>query len=412
MATLQESFKYEGDATVLPFKTVRINFEFPVFQFDTILRDGKPFIERNQSGSQTISIFQDLARNSYSATIPDQLLIGPSESSVLNFWKYLSQLGFTDIAPGTLDFLTASYTVQTGNESGNLFSAFGMDGLYSIASSSDEYPKIIEGFRVLSGRILPNEEEAKKLEQQLINYIRENIFLINENAFNETAMQFRTIVPNLNNHAFLYIVSHLTDLSTGKPVYKIATDAFIVFLKAQFNLDKPEIAKAIIKLVKDNFSRLIDFPVAVPEIIVIDIKGTFKISTSDNSAVALSDFNFYDLSIDYSIDIPQSGEEPVAFKFDWTQVAASDLNANTVPFVFNPVVANFIGGPIYVRVKGYDGSLLWEKELAASNPDLAKLEIVVPKLKPLVISTDDEHPASGGNKRLHGKVVEISGDCE
>lgn len=412
MATLQESFKYEGDATVLPFKTVKINFDFPVFQFNTILRDGKPFIEKNQSGSQIISIFQDLAKNSYSATIPNQLLIGPSESSVLIFWKYLSQLGFTDTAPGKLDFLTASYTVQTGNESGNLFSAVGMDGLYSIASSSDEYPKIIEGFRVLSGRILPNEEEAKKLEQQLINYIRKNIFLINENAFNETAMQFRTIVPNLNNNAFLYIVSRLTDLSTGKPVYKIATDAFMIFLKTQFNLDRPEIAKAIIELVKDNFSRLIDFPVIVPEIIVIDIKGTFKISTSDNSAVALSDFNFYDLSIDYSIEIPQSGAEPVAYKFDWTQVSASDLNANTVPFAFNSVVANFIDGPIYVRVKGYDGSSLWEKEFAAFNPDLAKLEIVVPKLKPLVISTIEEPPVSGGNKRLHGKVVEISSNCK
>src|ERR1700682_389367 len=131
MATLQQSFSYEGASQGLPLKSVRIDFQWPAFQFSDILRDGKPFIERSQSGSQSIPVIQDLGLKTYSAVIPNSLLVGVSDSSVLNFWKYLSQLGFANSAPVLPDELKATYRAAIGDLLGHLFSASANTAVYS-----------------------------------------------------------------------------------------------------------------------------------------------------------------------------------------------------------------------------------------------------------------------------------------
>ena len=61
------------------------------------------------------------------------------------------------------------------------------------------------------------------------------------------------------------------------------------------------------------------------------------------------------------------------------------LDVNTVPFSFAPVIANLIYSNISVRVKGYEGALLWQEEYAVTNENLQHLKIEVPALKPVGI---------------------------
>jgi len=48
MATVQKSFKYDGNASSSALTNINLNFEVPSFEFITTLIDGKPFTERNR----------------------------------------------------------------------------------------------------------------------------------------------------------------------------------------------------------------------------------------------------------------------------------------------------------------------------------------------------------------------------
>jgi len=217
MATLQQTFKYEGNIAIAPFKTVILNFEMPAFEFITSLIDNKPFVERNKIDVQSIAIFQSLVKSKYSLNIPNQLLIGTTEISCINFWKYLSQIGFKNKASGILSSISIGYSVKISDDHENLFGTLTQNAIYSIATSSSKYWELID--RLTSREILDDEDE-KKLKLELTDYIIENTFLLNKNVFKEVAAEFRTIAPALNDYAFLYVVSHLTDLSTENPVLK------------------------------------------------------------------------------------------------------------------------------------------------------------------------------------------------
>lgn len=264
----------------------------------------------------------------------------------------------------------------------------------------------------MSGRVVTDESERQKLEQRLIQYSRKNIFLLNSAEFSEAAILFRTLLPDLNERAFLYFVSSPTDMTSGKPVFSGNQNQLAQVLATQFNIDNLELVGAVYQIVKDNYAKLTDFPISVPPNVVINIKGTFEIAPSDNSLVALEDFMFYELAASYLLNVPDSAVQAAGDRFDWGVFSTSDLNANIIPFSFSALVANFIRGPIELRVKGYEGSMLWEKEFATSDPALGSVDITIPLLKPEVISPDSETPPSETNKRLHGKEIEFTGNCK
>jgi Papain-like cysteine protease AvrRpt2/Tectonin domain len=412
MATLQKTFNYEGDSTKTPFKTIILDFNFPVFEFISNLEKRQTTIVRDEISLQRTSIIQKLSENKYTANIPGKYLIGDTESSVVNFLSYLSRIGLENDDTDLLNSLLVQFSVNISDESENLFAHFSIDALYTVATASDKYRKTISGIKKVMKATSLDKDKLKKLELQLVDYLKENIFLINNNVFTEIAVQCKFFLPGLNDYAFLNILSHLTELSNGKLVFKFVGQEFTTFLNEHFKEQAKTITRDIVPVLKDNFEKLLEFPITVPEIKTVEIKGTCKIITSDGSAVALSDFNFYDLAIEYAIASEENDSVPVSINYEWNNLASTDLSNNTVPVSFSPIIINELTSLIYVRVKGYDGSIVWEEEFAATNPNLQKLVIELPLLKPSVISTSDEPQPTAGNKKLQGKVVEMTGKCE
>ncbi len=76
MATLQKTFKYEGNASVVPFNTVNLNFEVPSFEFVSTFINNKPLIERSVLGDQTVTSNKKLSESSYRINFPNEYLIG------------------------------------------------------------------------------------------------------------------------------------------------------------------------------------------------------------------------------------------------------------------------------------------------------------------------------------------------
>ncbi|MFT3982004.1 MAG: papain-like cysteine protease family protein [Ferruginibacter sp.] len=406
MPTLQSSFRYDGNASASVSTTINLLFKVPVFEFSTVLVNGKPFIKRDLLGEQPVSINRKLADTSYEASFKNEYLTGNSDTSVLNFLNLISRIGFSNTEAGLLDDLSAEIPVLITDEHKNLAGHLSMKALYSLSTASSTYKEITERQASLNRSVSINTATADDLKNKLAAYARKNIFLVNREVFAEAAAQFRMAEPQYNDYAFLFIISHVTDLSSGKPRIKTDAEEIKVFLKEHFSIDKPERVKAVLKLIT---TALFDFPVTVPEIKAMEVKGTFKIVS--DAAVTLNDFRFYTLAVEYPVDVPGNGIRPQSLLFDWTSVPAAEINNNTIVFSFAPVISNYINGNVQVRVTGYDGSEVWQREYAPENKELQKLTIEVALLKPTAISPGAEPRPVAGNKKLSGKIIELSGDC-
>jgi GH25 family lysozyme M1 (1,4-beta-N-acetylmuramidase) len=407
MASLQNTFKYGGDASTSAVNNVNLHFEIPTFEFTALLQDGRLFQKRSDLSKQFITLNKKLIAISYTTAVPNEFLVGHSNDSLKNFYAYLSHTGFTNNDPGLLDSLSAEIGVGITDEKENWLGQIQMPSLYTLSTASDKYKEIMDQQTALNSGAAVNEEAVEKLELELADYIRKNIFILNKNLFAEAAIQFKLAEPTFNEYALLFIIAHVTDVSSGNPKIKIIPDEFKVFLKTNFEIGSTESIKTLLDIITDD---LFDFPITVPEITTAEIKGMFRIKTPGDSAVAIDDFKFFDLSVEYTIQVPGGNTHPVAISFDWAGV--QQTTNNTVPFSFAPVITNLINSSINVRVKAYAGSVIWENQYAVTNPDLQNLIIEVPLLKPAVIITNDEPKSSGGNKKLAGKVVEMSGACK
>ena len=142
-----------------------------------------------------------------------------------------------------------------------------------------------------------NEDEADKLTDELVEDLRSSMFLVNRERFSAAAAEFRAVEPRFNDFAFLMILSHATKVVT-KPRIEIALDEFKAYLKSQFGIGEARTVKILQKVLKDG---LFDFPVVVPEITSVEIKGTFTLLRTDTASTALAEFGFYDLTTEYGI---------------------------------------------------------------------------------------------------------------
>src|SRR5438477_10676145 len=94
MASLQQGFTYEGNVSASPVNSVNLNFKIPAFEFITVLRDGKRFPERNHVGEQIVHVKNKLNSDSYEVNFQNQILVGHSNTSLLNFYSYFSRINF------------------------------------------------------------------------------------------------------------------------------------------------------------------------------------------------------------------------------------------------------------------------------------------------------------------------------
>lgn len=407
MATLQTTFKYEGNASASLIKNINLAFKSPLFEFDKPLINGKPFLERKQLGEKLISTNKKLTDSKYDVNINNEYLIGASDNSVENFLEYITKIGFSNLDKSQLDSLSAEILLSISDESKNLTDQTSIQALYSLSTSSPKYKELFQRQSSFARSVAVNTNALNNRVAEWIDYTRGNIFLINKDIFLEAAAKFKIAEPQFNDYAFLFIISHVTDISSGSPKIMIDADEIQIFLKTNFAIDKPERVKAILRLIKDN---LYDFPISVPEIKTLDVKGTFKINAGTN-VVSFNDFKFYAVSLEYTIQVPDNGIHPISHMFDWNNVQASQLNNNTVPFSFPTTVANLINSNVKIRVTGYDGSEVWQKEYSPTNEELKNVNIEVELLKPAIISVGDEPKPVKGGKKLSGKIIEM-GDCK
>ena len=175
---------------------------------------------------------------------------------------------------------------------------------------------------------------------------------------------------------------------------------------AEDHFDKPLEALSIIK---EHFNALFDFPLSVPEIKSIDLGGSFTVKTSDSSEIVKEDLLYYDLSVEYSTS---NTEGLQAIHYDWNK--SDTIQDNTVSFSFTndkPIIQNGITGLVSVKIKGFDGSVLYSKEFKPDDPTLNNIKIEVPLMLTIILTPLGENAPVDKNKKLRGQVLVLSKKC-
>ena len=410
MATLQKSFKYNGTLPVKAVSAVDLKFNIPGFEFIKSTINDKLIMERVSAGSYDVSMINPLTTNVYTINFPGEYLTGNTATSLLNFWTYYNGIGFTNNDPELLDSVSAQINIQVNDEAGNSFAQILINSIYGVSMLSDKYQDLLKLQSLINSGLSYNIIAAKNFELALVSYLPNNIFLLNKNVFDDVAAKFKIIAPEVNSNALLHLIGLSTDLSPAQPAYtpnKTTVNAFLASIK----ISAAKTVTSVTNLLKNNFDNLFDLPITVPEIKSVEIKGTFKIKTSDGSNTTINDFNFYDLEVDYAISTSGNEEQPVSVTFDWNNIDPSKLADNAIPFSFSPIILNPVNSFFNIRVKAFDGSVLWQKNYAPANPELQQLKIEVSSLRPAVTSASNVAVPSGSNKKLSGKIVEMSGIC-
>ncbi|NJO17477.1 MAG: hypothetical protein HC877_17550 [Thioploca sp.] len=141
---------------------------------------------------------------------------------------------------------------------------------------------------------------------------------------------------------------------------------------------------------------------------MLEVAGTFTLKTSDVATVTKDDFSLYDLLLEWS---SISSEDKIDFHtthFDWA-TNPNDIRENSIAFSFSESISlDDINADVSIKVKTFDGALVWSKDFKPKDPLLKKLKIEVPLQRPTTLSNA---PKLGKNKKLRGKLLELSNKC-
>ncbi len=384
MSTLQKSFSYEGDFKKAPVKNISLNFKLPVYAFIESTIPGDQPIIRNNIDTDSVAIDKALNSKDYTIKLPVDAIIGKDDASVINFQKYLMY----SIDSRKLDNLSTTIEVE-----------YVVDATDKIGSKSFE--------AIYFFTLIPQSNQLLKMVSRF-EFDRENPILINKAAYLSLLSTLRKFSPSQDDFYLLEIILRLFDHNAEFPflLKKISDDvrnSVFQILKS----DNPE----PLEIIKNGFKELFDFPIAIPEIRTLEAAGKFTVLTGDNSKITKKELTFYDLVFEYTIN---DGKNTYSAVHIDPSKAGSSLVNNSTNFSFTDarqIILNNINDPVSVKVKGFDGSVLWSRQFSPDAPELKELRIEVPLMRPVQLTTLGKDDPVDLNKKLRGQVIVYNKDC-
>ena len=406
MASLQQKFDYENRSNQTEIKHVEISVLFPIFSF----RIDEAEISRYLSDLKIFKVSHDLGDDSYKLNLPLNKLVGTNLQDIYGFFLY-HFIKILDDGQDINDY-SFKFTVSIKDDYSHEIASKEFEGLYYQKSfySSDydrryyqnEFAKFERTYGPLQS---PNIEGLQKLPDER----NSRVFLINKEAYELFKLAFSQLADNRNisDHFVLEFIQILVDLSGETP--KITTQESIISYTqiADFLRSKEyHLSKEFYQFILDNFYKLFDFPLEVPDIETLDVGGQFVIDSEETYRT--EDLGNYDLIMEY----PRKNNSLNIVHYDWSR-SDNIMEDNRINFSFTdekPLIANSIDGLIKIKVKGYDGAILWEKKFSAEDEELQELQI---RIKPYPPDEDGArmNPEMGNprrHKKLRGRVIQTA----
>ncbi|SFF08517.1 N-acetylmuramoyl-L-alanine amidase [Chitinophaga sp. CF118] len=380
MQTLQKSFIYSGDFKKAPVKSISLNFKIPVYEYAESNSAGNEPITRKIIGTDSTIIDKDLSSREYTVKLPDNIIIGKDD---LNFQKFL----LYSVDSKKLDNFSTTIEVE-----------YTVDAVNKIGSKSFE---AIYFYKLIPQHLMFN--RVNNLE-----FDTEHLILINKDSYLSLLKRLSKFSPSQDEFYLLEIILKLIDFNTEFPflLKKIPDEVRIAVLDI-LKSDNPEAWEIIIR----SFPDLFDFPLSIPEIKTVDAAGKFTVLTSDNSIITKNELSYYDLLLEYTINDGKNTYQAIHVDME---KAGDSLQNNSINFSFTDdrkIILTNIQGTLSIKVKGFDGSILWSKQFAPDAPELQELKIEVPLMKPVRLTPLDKKAPPDSNKKIRGQVIAYNKDC-
>jgi hypothetical protein len=403
MASIQHSFSFEREITSISIKNVFIEIVFPKYSF----RNFENGIQRFADGHHSFTTSHDVGDDHYSVHLPLSHIVGSDDKEVYGFFLY----HFIEIlsAKHSINDFGVPFTiyVRTGNKQEIYSETF--EGIFyrKKSHSSDydsrNYDKELTDFQQLFGPL--DKLNSSGLQVLATNQDRQ-VFLINKKPFELLKYYLGRITEKgISDLLVLELIEILTDLSESYPQpmtgeNTISLTQLVDFFQERQITFTAEMYEGLIGYIDTLF----DFPLSIPEIKTIDINGNLKIVSDDE--FSRTTLNYYDLQLEYA----QKDNTPKILKYNWS-LSENEINDNSIGFSFKEeraILVNNVRGMISVKLKGFDGAVLWEKAYDPSDEALQNIQIRINSYPVGGLTLDPVTQRPHSNKRLRGKVLQQS----
>lgn len=391
MATLQKSFKYEADPSQSPFDELQVSFIYPIYQYS---RNGDQNAEtfRNTTADETAILTVDLKADSYSVPIKETAITS-DKREYRYFLNYTKQNIRRDNV--NLDGLSVDIDVKYAVKNNVPIGKQKLTALYFLTINSSVSP--------FFAMTQVNNTQTK---------VPLHIVLVNREMYEKIFLEFKNISYDKSPFTFYTLIQELISETDFDTVSSLKFDtALLQRLEISIRELKLEKVDKLVSLITDLYAQLFDFPLVVSEIKTLEISGTFEVKTIDSSTITKSDLQFYDLSVEYATNTNASGTQ--IMHMDWLE-NNEVIDDNTIGFSFTDtvkIIQNSIDGLISIKVKGFDGTLLWQKDFSPTDSALQDLSISVDLLKPNVLTSLKPADKTSVGKKLRGQLVGLSNKC-
>lgn len=249
-------------------------------------------------------------------------------------------------------------------------------------------------------------------------YLGENLFLINITVLNQLMEIAHTIKDTRLWPLFLFLSFSIKTGRNKFPILSIPSYDELLLLINNQESQEPLIYeweyRVFNELINEYFIPLFDFPIIIPEIQPVVIKGDIKFTGND--PVKYRDLSSYDLLVDYQY-LEEEGAETKqkSIKYAWNDYSDTDIPKRTATFDFQKyndfVLDANKANKLTVSLKLFDGTVLWHRQFEPDDPHLSEIHIEVPLTKANVLGGANSNDITNANLFIKGKVIEVSGKC-
>ncbi len=382
MLSLQRTFKYAGDPSATGLSSVSLVVQVGAFTYGAG-SDGK--ISRTLgSGICAASATQALGADTYRVALNGECLTAGDRSTLpLALRHYQLALG-----DGDLDALTvpALVTYQLGD--GQVLGQSTVEMLIVAKGMAPSHKELLAE-RAATATDRPAWWAANKAHYIALR----------------TALAGSSVAAN--DSLLLAALSMVVSLDGDEPAFSSAAAGTV----AEWMNRRTGRADGatILSKVGAAFSDLVDFPLTVPAMVPLVIKGTFRLAAPAGTTVGVKDFKAFELSAEFGTERADA-PRVLSCRFD-DSVTVTDGAAPFDLTCGTSIVRNAVQTPVTVRVRGLDGSVLWTPAYQPSDPALAALDITIPIQAPTTLTVAPTGTVTDQNLKLRGRVVTFEKAC-
>lgn len=405
MPSIQHTFNFENQSEHGDLENVQIVVVFPRFSFNFSHQITQRFV----SDQITFTISHDPEDTEYGIKIPLSKIIGTNTTDIYGFYLY----HFIEILNPDINIndFSIPFTILIKDNKGNEIHSESFSGiLYQKKSPSSDYDARNyqeEKFTFTSKYGTIGELNTKGLKA-LPKAIDREVFLLNKEPYELAKSSLTDKLLNgsefENDRLLLEFIEILTEFGDTQP--KLISQGDEVNKKELMDfftgIQNTSPFEVILKVMKPFIDPLYDFPLSLSAVDLVSIAGSVKFESQNE--LTTSDLDFYDLIVEYN----QKNSSPVILPYNWS-TGQNELTDYKIDFSYvkdSQIVANNISGLITVKLKGYDGAILWEKKFDPDDRELNNILIEIKAYPTEKISYESGTGKPKSTKRLRGKVLQ------